>query len=174
MKRLLTIFRQDERGAAALEFVLVFPLFIWIMVSSVDLGILTMRAALLERALDVVVRDIRLSTGTNPSHDDIIRKICATNNVVKNCTENLMLEMQIMDLRAWQDLPAKATCTNNAETVQPATTFQNGPPNQLMVLRACAKVTPIFKDKGIIPYLTKDSNGDIPIVALSAFVQEPR
>jgi Flp pilus assembly protein TadG len=174
MKRLLTKFRKDDSGHASIEFVIMFPLFFWIMVSSIDIGLVTMRSALLERALDVVVRDIRLSTGTAPDHDEIRRRICAANAVVKDCENNLMLEMQIVDMRAWTDLPQQTTCTNQAEETQPATTFENGLDNQLMVLRACAKITPMFGDKGIGPYLHKDSNGDVAIVALSAFVQEPR
>ena len=174
MKRLLTIFRREDRGHASIEFVIMFPLFFWIMVSAIDIGIITMRSAFLERALDVVVRDIRLSTGTAPDHDEIRRRICEANEVVKDCTENLMLEMRIVDMRAWNDIPTQTHCTNKAEETQPVTTFQNGLDNQLMVLRACAKITPIFGDKGIGPYLYKDSNGDVPIVALSAFVQEPR
>lgn len=174
MRRLLKKLRKDESGHASIEFVIMFPLFFWIMVSAIDIGMITMRSAFLERALDVVVRDIRLSTGTAPDHDEIRRRICEANEVVKNCTENLMLEMQIVDMRAWNDLPQATSCTNQAEETQPVTTFQNGLDNQLMVLRACAKITPIFGDKGIGPYLNKDSNGDVPIVALSAFVQEPR
>ncbi|MCW8842696.1 MAG: pilus assembly protein, partial [Rhodobacteraceae bacterium] len=148
MKRLLNILRKDDSGHASIEFVIMFPLFFWIMVSSIDIGMITMRSAFLERALDLVVRDIRLSTGTAPDHDEIRRRICATNEVVKNCNENLMLEMQIVDMRSWSDLPHKTTCTNQAEESQPVTTFQNGMDNQLMVLRACAKITPIFGDKG--------------------------
>ncbi len=174
MKRLLTIFRREDRGHASIEFVIMFPLFFWIMVSAIDIGIITMRSALLERALDVVVRDIRLSTGTAPDHDEIRRRICAANSVVKDCENNLLLEMRIVDLRDWSDLPAQTTCTNQAEETQPLTTFENGMDNQLMILRACAKITPMFGEQGIGPYLHKDSNGDVAIIALSAFVQEPR
>ncbi|MBR9842359.1 MAG: pilus assembly protein [Rhodobacteraceae bacterium] len=174
MKHLLKKLRKDERGHASIEFVIMFPLFFWILVSAIDIGMVTMRSALLERALDIVVRDIRLSTGTAPDHDKIRDAICDTTNVVQDCKQNLMLEMQVVDMRSWTDLPHKTSCTNQAEEAQPVTTFQNGLDNEMMVLRACAKITPIFGDKGIGPYLNKDSNGDVPIVALSAFVQEPR
>ena len=111
MRRLLKKFRKDDSGHASIEFVIMFPLFFWIMVSAIDIGMITMRSAFLERSLDVVVRDIRLSTGTAPDHDEIRRRICEANEVVKNCTENLMLEMQIVDMRAWNDLPQATSCT---------------------------------------------------------------
>ena len=67
MKTLFRKFRRDDTGSAAVEFALMFSVFFFILVSSVELGLMTVRSALLERALDMVVRDIRLTTGAAPN-----------------------------------------------------------------------------------------------------------
>lgn len=174
MRHLFKRFRKDETGHASLEFVLLFPVFFVILLSSVEIGIMTMRSALFERALDIVVREVRLTTGTAPSHQQLKVMLCEETSVVPDCLNNLALEMYLIDPREWYDITSTATCTNRAEEIAPTTSFSNGMDNELMVLRACAKFAPMFTETGISALLNRDSSGDSAIVAMSAFVQEPR
>lgn len=174
MKHVLKRFFKQEAGHASIEFAIMFPVFFFILLSSIELGVMTVRSALLERALDVVVREIRLTTGTAPSHQALKEKLCNETNVVPDCLTNLALEMYLVDPRAWTDIPAKATCTNRAEEVDPVVSFSNGMDNELMILRACAKFNPMFTAIGLSSLLQRDAAGDSAIVAKSAFVQEPR
>lgn len=174
MKHLLKKLRKEETGSAAIEFAIMFPVFFFILLSAIEVGMLTVRSALLERALDIVVRDIRLTTGTAPGHAEIKAALCAETNVVPDCTNNLSLEMYRIDPRNWTDIPSTATCTNRAEEVSPVTTFENGMDNELMVLRACAKYEPMFSEYGLSLFMEHDSSGDTALLAHSAFVQEPR
>ena len=66
-----------EDGTATLEFAILFPAFIIILVSAVEVGFITMRHTLLDRAVDLTVRDIRLGTGTAPQYAQIRDTICA-------------------------------------------------------------------------------------------------
>ncbi|WP_127114163.1 TadE/TadG family type IV pilus assembly protein [Shimia sediminis] len=174
MIKFLKQFRRDDTGSAAVEFAVMFPVFFFILLSSVELGMMTIRSALLERALDIVVRDIRLTTGTAPSHTDIRTAVCAETNVVSDCNNNLALEMYLVDPRAWTDIPTAVTCTNKSEEVLPVTAFRNGMDNELMIIRACAKYEPMFADYGLGAFMAKDSSGDAALIAKAAFVQEPR
>ncbi|WP_372885656.1 TadE/TadG family type IV pilus assembly protein [Shimia sp.] len=174
MTRFLKRFRKEDAGHASIEFAIMFPVFFFILLSSIELGVMTVRSALLERALDVVVREIRLTTGSAPSHQKLREMLCSETNVVPDCLNNLALEMYLVDPRAWAGIPAKATCTNRAEEVDPVVSFSHGMDNELMILRACAKFTPMFTDLGISALLQRDGAGDSAIVAKSAFVQEPR
>ncbi len=174
MKHFLKRFQKDNAGHASIEFAIMFPVFFFILLSSIELGVMTVRSALLERALDVVVREVRLTTGTAPSHQALKEMLCEETNVVPDCLNNLALEMYLIDPRAWTDISASATCTNRAEEVDPVTSFSNGMDNELMILRACAKFDPMFSEIGLSSYLERDSSGDSAIVAMSAFVQEPR
>ncbi len=133
----------------------------------------TVKSALLERALDVVVRDLRLTTGTPPTHSGLKTQICAETKVVPDCVNNLAIELYNIDPRAWYDLPEGVICTNRSEEVDPVTTFHNGMDNDLMIIQVCVKYTPIFDNFGLSAFLEHDTAGDTAIVARSAFVQEP-
>lgn len=166
--------RRDERGTASVEFVIVFPFFLGVLVSSVELSMITVRETMLERALDLTVREIRLETGTAPQHDEIKKAICERAPIIADCEDNLRLEMVQINPRSWADPEASFDCTDQSEDVQPVRNFVNGQENQLMLLRACAKFAPIFPGAGIGKELDKDGAGMAAITAVSAFVQEPQ
>ena len=52
--------------------------------------------------------------------------------------------------------------------------YKNGQENELMILRACAKISPVFPTTGLGKNVTKDGSGQFALVSISAFVQEPR
>jgi len=172
-KRFLTRFRRSERGSATLEFVIVFPIFVVLMGSSWELGLITMRTTIIERATDLVVRDIRLGTGSAPQHDEIKQEICDLASILNDCENNLRLEMIQLDPRNWVAPPQEADCTDASEEVSPVRTFENGQENELMLLRVCFKVNPLFPSVGLGKKLVTDGAGQYALVASSAFVQEP-
>lgn len=169
MKRLL----RTEEGTASVEFVIVFPFFLGLMLSSFELSLITMRETMLERALDLTVREIRLETGSAPQHDEIKTRVCDRAPVIPDCEENLRLEMIQIDPRNWTNPDDSFDCTDQSQEVQPVRNFVNGMDNQLMLLRACAKFKPIFPGAGLGNQLDKDGAGMAALIATSAFVQEP-
>ncbi|PSL20032.1 TadE/TadG family type IV pilus assembly protein [Shimia abyssi] len=173
-KTFLRRFRKTEDGHATVEFAIMVPLLLVMMASAVELGMLTLRYAFLERALDVVVRDVRLTTGAAPTHDMLRDQICEEANFIPNCSSSLRLEMIPLSLRDWDGIPTNTVCTNRAEEIQPVVSFTNGQDNELMVLRVCAKIEPLFPTTGLAAAFDKDSAGDYRLVSTSAFVQEPR
>lgn len=58
----LTRFRKEEYGNAVVPFALWMPVFLALILSSIELGTVTIRQTALERAMDDTVRDIRLGT----------------------------------------------------------------------------------------------------------------
>lgn len=173
--KLPRLFRRDEAGSVTIEFVIMVPFFLGLFFSSVELGLMTMRHSYLERALDLTVRDIRLSTGFTPSHDQLVEDICERTAMIPNCKDNLQLEMATKDPRNYVELDSNTLCTDRSNTdTNPVTRFEDGSENELMVLRACAKVSPIFPTSAFGAGLAKDDAGDYAIVVLNAFVQEPR
>ncbi|SLN32159.1 TadE-like protein [Roseovarius litorisediminis] len=168
-------FRKSESGTASVEFVLVFPVFLILMMFSIELGFVTLRHTLLERGLDMAARDIRLSTGSNPdpTHDSIKADICEYASLLVNCENNLRLEMEPADLRAFNPLSSQVKCTDKSEEVNLITEVTPGAQNQLMLLRACLKYDPLFPKSFLGKALQKDAYGQVAIVSLTAFVQEP-
>lgn len=164
----------QEQGSMTVEFVIWFPLFIVILLASVELGVVTVRHTMLERSLDMTVRDIRLGTGSAPQHNEIKDQICENIALVPDCENNLRLEMIQNDLRAWNDPAQTADCTDQSVPVNPVRQFQNGLDNELMILRACLKFDPLFPTTALGDAMAKDANGDAALIATTAFVQEPR
>jgi Flp pilus assembly protein TadG len=168
-------FRRCEDGNSTIEFVITFPAMLFLLLSGVELGMVSLQHAMLERAMDMTVRDIRLGTGTVPQHDDIKNLLCDRTGFIQDCKTNMLLEMVQRDPRAWTDIPSAANCTDNSEEVIPKTEFKNdAQENDLMILRACAKISPIFPTTGLGKNIAKDGAGQFRLVATSAFVQEPR
>lgn len=173
LARSLRRFARGEAGTATLEFAIIFPFFITLFLSAVELGMITFRHSMLERGLDLAVRDIRLGTGTAPQHDDIVEDICNYAGVIPNCTDTLRLEMVQVDLRDEVTLETEVDCVDTSEEVQPVRSFVNGQENELMILRACVKFDPVFPTGGMGKQLVVDGAGQAALVATAAFVQEP-
>jgi hypothetical protein len=164
----------SEDGNATLEFVILFPMFVFILVSAVELGFITMRHTILDRAVDLTVREIRLGTGNAPQYEDIRDAICDRAPVIPDCRQNVKIEMIRKNLRAWTPTPADYDCVNHAEAVQPVRTFTNGMQNEMMILRICAMFKPIFPLSGLGRDLKASGrNGYAAMVSSTAFVQEP-
>ncbi len=169
-------FRKDEEGNASVEFFIIIPVFIMLMLMSIELGFITMRHTLLERGLDMAVREIRLGTGEPSSHEEIKDFICDEAGFILNCKTELRLEMKPVDLRAYSALDEEAKCIENSQPVDPAVLkkdFVFGGVNELMILRACYRYDPIFPEALLGNALEKDDYGKPAIITTTAFVQEP-
>ena len=171
-------FRRGEQGEATIEFALTFPAMLFLLLSGVGMGMVTLQHSMLERAMDITVRDIRLGTGTAPQHDEIKDLLCERSGFVSNCKDNMRLEMVEVNPRNWSGgLSDDVDCTDKSEDVEPllAPDFKtDAQENALMILRACAKIDPVFPTAGLGKNVQKDGAGQFSLVAISVFVQEPR
>lgn len=170
--RLRRFLRDDDGSVYTIEYVLWIPLFIVLIIATIEMGAMTMRHTQLERALDNTVRMVRLGTGENLSHDTLKSNICDNASLLADCETALKLEMIPLDLRNWSEPPATADCVDTAETVNPLRQFDAGTDNELMYLRACYKYRPIAPTGALASVFT-GSDGYTTIVSFSAFVQEP-
>ncbi|MGV6847699.1 MAG: TadE/TadG family type IV pilus assembly protein [Marinibacterium sp.] len=174
IKNLLGAFRRSECGSATIEFAITVPAMLLMLASSVDLGFVSLRHGMLERAMDQVVRDIRLGTGSAPQHDEIKTQICNRVGFISDCDNSIRLEMIQIDPNNWVAPPTDTDCVDKSEAVSPVRNFVNGASNQLMLLRVCAKVEPIFGNWGLGKDMVKDGAGEYALVSSTAFVQEPQ
>ena len=166
-------FLKDERGTATVEFVLVIPVYLAMLAMSIELGFVTLRNTLLERGLDIAVREVRLGTGSAPEHDEIKSLVCENALMIRDCEANLQLEMRPVDIRNFGAMDTTADCTDAAEPSKPVREFTAGQQNELMLLRACLKFDPLFPNRVFGQALTTDASGQAAVVSMTAFVQEP-
>jgi Flp pilus assembly protein TadG len=170
---LLRRFLSDRTGSTTVEFVIIFPMIFAVLVSTIDAGILMMRQVLLERAVDITVRDLRLGRLPGITHDQLRTRICNNTVLMPNCTGIMLVEMRPVSTETFAGLNAPRVCIDRAEEVQPVTTFTPGQINQLMVVRACARFDPLFPQTPYGLNLPGDGNGGYALTATSIFVNEP-
>jgi hypothetical protein len=168
-------FRNDEDGNMVIEFVIFVPLLFTIFMTSVELGIYSMRQMWLDRGLDMTVRLVRLGTGATPDHDALKDMICERAGFIPDCSTSLKLEMQPVDPRNFAGIATPIDCVDQSQPVLPedAPTYVAGQEHDLMLLRACVKFDPIFPTTGLGFSFVKDGSGQVQMSAMSAFVQEP-
>lgn len=164
---------KSEDGSAVVEFALWYPIFILLLGGAVELAMVSARRALLERSLELAVREVKIATNNPPQHSELKQLICDEALIIPNCMANLTLEMRPQNLRHWVDLPEDADCHDRSEPVAPARMFAPGAQNELMILRACAKFSPVFPTTALGASMSLDGAGDYALVSLSSYVQEP-
>lgn len=173
VKRCLNRWRRSETGSATVEFAIMFPAFMFLMLGGIETSMVTLNHVMLERAVDMTVRDIRLGTGNAFEHDAIKDTICDRAAFIRDCGNNLQLDMIAQDPRVGLNIPDEPTCTDRSEEVRPKITFENGQSNQLMIMVACVKVVPLFPSTGLGKKLADNPGGEYALTATTAFVQEP-
>ncbi|WP_163849387.1 TadE/TadG family type IV pilus assembly protein [Pseudooceanicola aestuarii] len=168
-------FSGDESGTSTVEFAFAFFILFITAMSGVEQGMMTLKQTMLERGLDLAVRDLRLISGNEVQHADIKDRICSYAGFIPDCEETLRLEMKPTNLRSnYVEFTNSTDCIDRSEEVTPVRQFTNGGQNELMLLRACVKIKPIFPGAGLGKQVMKDGNGEISIFSLSAFVNEPK
>jgi len=171
LKRFLKGTAKDESGVATLEFVLTVPLIITLMFSTIESGILLVQQMMLDRALDVNVRQLRL--GANMTQSELATAICDEAAIIADCNASITLELIVIDKVNWNMPTTNAACYNRQEDIAPVTSYGAGIDSDLMLVRACVIVDPLFPLLGMGKAMAETNNGDFNITARSAFVNEP-
>lgn len=176
MRRASNLIRKllgSETGAASVEFALVFPFFVGVFLSSFDVAMMNFRAVMLERATDVAVREIRLSSGALLDYDTVKNDICDAAALIPDCRNVLKIELVAINTTSWNGLQHRPDCVARNSNIQPVINFKNGQQNELMLIRVCAVVDPVFPGIGVGRSMPKDPSGGYQLIASSAFVNEP-
>ncbi|MEM6387219.1 MAG: TadE family protein [Pseudomonadota bacterium] len=171
-------FRQRDDGNATIEFVFLFPLFMAIFLMGFEAGFYMVRSVMLERAVDIAARDIRLGNGNVPDFDAVRDNICENAFAIYECTNSVHVYMEEVQIApgAIAAVTGDARCINRRSNVPQYLPgdYNVGNTNTMMVVQVCATVTPMFPTTGIgLGLQIDDLNGDTAIVTSTAFVNEP-
>lgn len=181
LRRAFLRFRATETGAVAVEFVMMVPIFMMIFMGSFESGMAMVRFVMLERSLDMTVRDLRLgniefpeNASAQEEHDIVKGIICDRTVLFPNCDTTMMLELQPVSTLTWAPLNATVECVDRSADINEVDQFSPGTGDEMMLVRACTTFDPIFPGAGIGLALPKvGEDGGYGIVAISAFVNEP-
>ncbi|PRY79770.1 Flp pilus assembly protein TadG [Yoonia maritima] len=168
----------DESGVVTVEFVIIFPIFFGFFMMTIESGIIAIRDVMLERGLDVTIRDIRIGTLMDPDAPTLRKNICNAARLIPDCENQLQIAMYVKDPESWTPLPNDVNCIDRSVSNRPATDFTHGDGNQLVVVRACARVNVFFPTSGIGKAIVENgsaaSGNSYALVATSSYVVEPR
>ncbi len=173
VKSTLRRFARDDEGSMVVPFALWTPFFIMLIVSTIEMGTVTIRHSALERSVDQTVRDLRLGTGTKFTHAELKKSICDKAAVLPNCMNTMHLEMLRLDMRNFDEPDYFPDCVDLAEDATPQRNFTYGAANEMMFLRACYKYDPFSPSGYLGGSMMADGEGYVALIATSAFVQEP-
>jgi hypothetical protein len=166
-----------EDGSATIEFVILFPIFMVLFVSSFELGTIMLRQTMLDRSIDMTVRQIRIGAVGDVDHDTIKEMICDRTIFLTNCDTELKLEMQLVDPRGWVTMDQDIDCIDQEDYGIPPRRFDAGADNQMMILRACHLFQPFVSSFGLGEVLgemlPRESGDSYRLVATASFVVEP-
>lgn len=174
LRRRLAGFCRGQSGTATVEFVIVFPLIVSVFFSTMEAGIYATRKVMLERALNITVRALRLGQFAAPTNASLKKYLCQTAGpIIPDCLNVVLLELRPIDTVTWTLPSPAATCVDRDAKVQPLTTVVPGVSDQMMIVRACAIVNPVLPTTSLGLKMPLDPSGGYAIVATSAFVNEP-
>ncbi|MGB3313785.1 MAG: TadE family protein [Albidovulum sp.] len=165
---------QEEDGSATIPFVIFLPFFMTLVMSSLEIGMVMLRQVMLERALDLSVRDLRLDLWDG-DYDEFKDLICSRASVIPDCRNAIAVELRPVSTVTWEPLTSGPTCVNRAEDVEgeDLPEFTPGEGDEIMLIRACSKFDPIFPTTGLGLHLPKDNTGAYALISTTAFVNEP-
>ncbi|NGM46418.1 pilus assembly protein [Rhodobacter sp. SGA-6-6] len=174
MRRALSRLFRREDGTATVEFVLVVPVVISIFMASVEAGFYMAKHVMLERGLDLVMRDIRLGNLGTFENNKLRKLICEATPILVDCENTLMVEMRPISTSTFAISADPATCVDRGESTEVDDHVEPGGSNEIMIIRVCAIQDPIFPSTGIGLHLRADARGGYQMVTASVFVNEPR
>jgi Flp pilus assembly protein TadG len=173
LARLLRRFRKGEDGNGTIEFVIMLPFFLILFGSTFELGMAMTRQVMLDRGLDMTVREIRIGAITPVNHDTIKTAICDHAAIIPDCMDQVKLEMRPINPRNWSNIPNRADCIDREDDGIPVREFVPGVMNQLMILRVCALFDPYMPTSGLGAVIPRESGDAYALVAITSFVIEP-
>lgn len=163
----------DRSAAVAIEFAILCPIFIALLMSAFDIGWLITKTTLLDRALDLTIRQIRTGAATAPTSQAAMKTmICGYMYGVSDC--NSVMTVEMTRITGPTDYPSTtATCVDRSAQVAPVVNFTQGARSDIMYVRACMITNALTPYIGIALRFVKDAQGGYSIVSSSAYMNEP-
>jgi hypothetical protein len=168
----LRVLLGDKAGAAAVEFALVAPLFFAMIFSVIELGWTMTKQMMLDRAMDIVVRELRIGRTEGFTKDYVRQRICGEAAIFTNCEEEMLVEM--VPIPAGSSYPdTNATCATGSTAVKPVTKFNPGLRSEVVFIRACVNVIPLTPGIGLGLRLRYNQDAGFFMTSESALLNEP-
>ncbi|MBN8632186.1 MAG: pilus assembly protein [Rhodobacterales bacterium] len=176
----LRAFLADESGEAAIEFLFVFPILFLIFTASVESSMFMARYVMFERAVDLAVRQLRLGTFVNPTHQTLKRTICRSGMMIESvndCMNSMKIWMQPVNTNTFAMAAPPRSCVDKSQPIvtdePPANEYATGTDNDIMLMRICMKADPMFPTTAVSVKMPVETDGSYVMLVTTTFVNEP-
>ena len=175
-------FLGDETGTASIEFCFIIPIIMTIFMASIESSMYMARHAMLERSVDIVVRDIRLGNYDSLTHAELKAEICSGGMVgksVQTCIDSMLIWMQPINTATFAMIAPPRGCVDRSEPIDPlvqptGSEFAFGRDNEIMLMRICLKEKPMFPTTAIgAAMIEGETDGHYALLTTTVFVNEP-
>lgn len=166
---------REEDGYLAVTFAILLPVYLLLFMMAFEIGTFAVRQTILDRALDITARAIRLGELPNPNHKSIKQMICNNAPSLTDCYGTLNLAIERVETTTWQMPSSTLQCHDRSRPVNPVGAVDSNPQARqvVMVLRVCMSAHTMFPGTGFGAALLKDGQGDYYMTASTAFLNEP-
>ena len=167
-------FLRGEAGTAAVEFVLAVPVIMTIFMASFESGFFMLRSTMLEQAVDMTMREVRLGHYATIDAALLKTEICSRILIFTNCEASLKVEMRRVPTDTWTMPAGNTACADRSDPADAVIEPEIGADNDLMMVRACIIQDALFPSTGIALKMDLDPSGGYKMFAKSAFAVEPK
>ncbi|MEO1014191.1 MAG: TadE family protein [Pseudomonadota bacterium] len=168
-------FSSDARGAAALEFAIVGPVFIALIMSLFELGLMMFKISMVDLAVSQATKFIytgAVQSGT-PTQEEIGEFICSRAVVLRDCENNITVELTaIGSFNAPPENDAPCVDSRNPD-LNPTVAYDTGSGSQIMFMRVCVTTDVLTPGLGLGLALNSTDTDRAQIVSSVAFMNEP-
>lgn len=168
------ISRQD--GNVTVEFVIVVPFLLSLFLASVDTGVSMLRQVMLDRAVDMAVREVRLGRVPSDGSVTMAQLICERTRFLTDCANSIAVEMLPIDTSNFDGLNDPIQCIDREQQIIPSVSFNpgaGGTAQELMTIRVCVAADPFIRLTGYLSSMPINEDGDYVVVSRGIFVKEP-
>lgn len=176
----LVAFLREEDGSSAIEFVIFIPLVFMLVMSCFETGWLMAKTMMLERAVSMTARDLRVGLIEEVTHDNLKDIICDRALIFADCKNVLAIDSfpvgNSFGSGLGGSLSEPATCVDRSEDEPLEGKITPGKESENMLIRVCVIVDPIMPGIGVGLALRENADeagGGFQMVAYEAFVTEP-
>ncbi|MEO0399817.1 MAG: TadE/TadG family type IV pilus assembly protein [Pseudomonadota bacterium] len=177
LKAFLVRFSEDRCGALmSLEFALVGPAFLGLILALFELGLLMTKTAMLDLSVADATKFIytgAVQSGT-PTQEEIKQFICEKSVVFTNCLENITVELTpISNFDAPPEADAPCVDADDDEAIAPAVDYSTGNGGAIMFMRVCVTTDVVTPGLGVGVHLVDTVTNRMQITSSVAFMNEP-
>ena len=173
-------FLKDDSGEASIEFLFVFPILFLIFTASFESSMFMARYVMFDRAVDLTVRQLRLGTLNDPTHENLKKTICKSGMMIESvseCVQSMKIWMQPIDTGTFAMVAPPRSCVDKSQPIvtdePPTNEFATGTDNDIMLMRICMKADPMFPTTAVSVKMPVEADGSYVMLVTTTFVNEP-